>query len=84
MYILGINIGRNTSAALVKDGLLIACAEEERFIREKGTDKFPRHAIQFCLDYENLSLADIDYITYSYDLSIGVFRLFLHFLRYFP
>ncbi len=84
MYILGINFGRNTSAALIKNGEIIVAAEEERFIREKGTDKFPINAIKFCLDFENITLKDVEYITFSYDMKKGMLRLFFVFLRYFP
>lgn len=84
MYILGINTGRNTSAALIKDGEIIAAAEEERFIREKGTSKFPINAIRFCLEFEKINLNKVDYIVFPYDLRIGVWKLFKVFIRYFP
>lgn len=84
MYILGINTGRNTSAALIKDGEIIAMAEEERFIREKGTSKFPLNAIKFCLEFEKITLDSVDYIVFPYDLKIGIWKLFKVFIRYFP
>ena len=84
MYILGINIGRNTADALIKDGDIVAAVEEARFNREKGTDKFPINSIKFCLDFEKITLNEIDYIAFSYNLKIGIFKLFLVFLKYFP
>ena len=51
MYILGINAYHgDASAAIIKDGQLIAAAEEERFNRKKHCAGFPAAAIQYCLD----------------------------------
>ena len=50
MIILGLNAFHgNSSAALVRDGKLIAAAEEERFRRIKHWAGFPSHAIAYCL-----------------------------------
>ncbi|MEM7819474.1 MAG: carbamoyltransferase [Candidatus Aenigmatarchaeota archaeon] len=74
LYILGIcgqghaafdlsGIGHDPAAALIKDGKLIAAAEEERFIRLKhARGHFPYNAIKFCLDYAGIGIEDIDYI----------------------
>jgi len=63
MYILGINAYHgDSSACIVKDGELIAAAEEERFRRIKHWAGFPSEAIRYCLGAEVLSLEDIDYI----------------------
>ena len=51
MYILGIDCyGHDSAAALLKDGEIVAIAEEERFSREKHTTAFPIHAINYCLE----------------------------------
>ncbi len=63
MYILGINTYHpDSSAALIKDGKVIAAAEEERFTRVKYDSAFPRHAIAFCLKEAKISIDDVDYI----------------------
>ena len=50
MYILGISCYfHDAAAALLRDGSLVAAAEEERFSRKKHDYEFPEQAIQFCL-----------------------------------
>ena len=50
MYILGISAFYHDSAAcLVRDGEIVAAAQEERFTRRKHDDGFPQHAIDYCL-----------------------------------
>tara|TARA_Y100000034_G_scaffold136912_1_gene216988 strand:+ start:9902 stop:11602 length:1701 start_codon:yes stop_codon:yes gene_type:complete len=65
-YILGISslISENPSAALIKDGKLIAAVEEERFNRIKHSQgyPFPEKSIQYCLDYAGITLKDIESI----------------------
>lgn len=70
MNILGITgLGVSPAACLVRDGRLIAMAEEERFNRFKGSyGMLPEKATQFCLNYGNLSLDDIDYIAFPWDV----------------
>jgi len=65
MYILGVNaIGHHdASACLLKDGQIIAFAEEERFTRSKhALQQYPIHAIQFCLNRAGIILDEVDYI----------------------
>ena len=66
MNILGIYpggvIGHDSGAALIKDGKLIAAAEEERFTRVKHATTPPANAVKFCLEHAGLSLEDIDFI----------------------
>lgn len=51
MHILGLSCYfHDAAAALLRDGRLIAAAEEERFTRKKHDYEFPRHAIDFCLE----------------------------------
>lgn len=50
-YVLGIScLYHNSAAALIKNGIIICAAEEERFTRIKGDSSFPINAIKFCLD----------------------------------
>lgn len=76
MYTLGINAAfHDCSACLVRDGEVIAAAEEERFTRIKhgkrpvpfSTWQLPFHAIDYCLKEAGIMLADVAHIAYSYD-----------------
>jgi carbamoyltransferase len=68
MYILGINAYHaDSSAAIFKDGQLIAATEEERFTRVKHWAGFPALAVSFCLREANIKLNDVDYITIGRD-----------------
>lgn len=65
MYILGIScFYHDSAAALVKDGQLVAAAQEERFTRVKHDPSFPKNAVKFCLDYAKITSKDLDYIGY--------------------
>lgn len=65
MYILGISsFYHDSAAALLKDGEIIAAAEEERFTRVKHDKSFPRHSIAFCLEMAGVSISQIDYIVF--------------------
>ncbi|MCB0384889.1 MAG: hypothetical protein KDD43_05805, partial [Bdellovibrionales bacterium] len=65
MYILGISCYYHDSAAvLLKDGEILAAAQEERFTRKKHDPGFPREAILYCLQQAGLKLTDVDYIAY--------------------
>ncbi|SFM65975.1 carbamoyltransferase [Chitinophaga sp. YR627] len=76
MYTLGINAAFHDSAAcLVKDGQLIAAAEDERFTHIKhgkrpipfSAYELPYHAIDYCLKTANIHISDVDHISYSFD-----------------
>ena len=68
MYILGINAYHaDSSAAIFKDGIMIAATEEERFTRIKHWAGFPVLSIQFCLKEAGISLKEVDYITIGRD-----------------
>src|SRR5580698_2440326 len=68
MYILGINAYHaDSSAAIFKDGKLIAATEEERFRRVKHWAGFPSMAVEFCLREAGISLAQLDHIAIGRD-----------------
>jgi carbamoyltransferase len=68
MYILGLNAYHaDSSAAIFKDGVMIAATEEERFTRVKHWAGFPELAIKFCLNEAGITLKDVDYITIGRD-----------------
>ena len=63
--ILGISAFYHDSAAcLLKDGKIIAAAQEERFTRKKHDPSYPKNAINFVLDYANLRLSDVSQIVF--------------------
>ena len=68
IYTLGISsFYHDSAAALIKDGIPVAAAQEERFSRIRHDSSFPREAIKFCLDAENISLGDISSVVYYED-----------------
>lgn len=65
MRILGISaFYHDSAAALVRDGQIVAAAQEERFTRKKHDAGFPRHAIDYCLSHEGVALGDLDHIVF--------------------
>jgi carbamoyltransferase len=63
--ILGISgLYHDSAAALVKDGVIVAAAEEERFSRKKGDASFPKRAIDFCLQMEGVRAEDLDFVVF--------------------
>ncbi len=85
MYILGISaFYHDSAAALVKDGVIVAAAQEERFTRKKHDYRFPSHAIKFCLDSHGIKGSDLDYVAF-YDKPFLKFeRLLETYLSYAP
>src|SRR5437762_341737 len=66
MIILGINAYHgDAAAAIVREGQLIAAAEEERFNRIKHCAGFPTRAIQYCLQAAGISIEDVQHIGIS-------------------
>ncbi len=77
MNILGISAYYHDSAAcLLKNGELIAAAQEERFTRRKHDQNFPIHAVKYCLREGRISIDDISYIAF-YDKPITKFNRIL-------
>ncbi len=82
MYILGINAYHaDSSAAIFKDGVMIAATEEERFTRVKHWAGFPVLAIEFCLQEACISLSDVDYITIGRDPKAKLGKKLLYLLQ---
>jgi carbamoyltransferase len=86
MIILGINWGaHDNAAALVKDGELIAAAEEERFNRNKHASyAYPLRSAKYCLREAGVSENDVDEIVFSFHPAKGLGASIGHALRYFP
>ena len=76
MIVLGLNAYHGDSAAaLVKDGKLIAAAEEERFRRIKHWSGLPTEAMKWCLADAGLTLGDVDHIAINRDPSAPIFSV---------
>ncbi len=62
MNVLGIHIGHDSSAALIRDGRIVADVAEERFSRTKHYCGLPIGALDYCLKSQKLTMADIDLV----------------------
>ena len=81
MIILGLNaFHADSSAALVRDGQLIAAAEEERFRRIKHWAGFPVHAISYCLSQAGVQLSDVEHVAFNQDNRANLMRKICYFL----
>ena len=85
MNILGISAFYHDSAAcLVRDGELVAAAQEERFTRKKHDYGFPQHAIDYCLGEAGITPEDLDFVAF-YDKPLLKFdRLIETYIGYAP
>ncbi len=76
-YILGVSAYYHDSAAcLVREGEIVAAAQEERFTRKKFDARFPTHAIRYCLQRGGISLRDLKYFVF-YDKPLIKFERLL-------
>ena len=76
-HILGISAYYHDAAAvLLRDGRIVAAAQEERFSRRKNDERFPQHAIAACLRQGGLSPAELDAVVF-YDKPILKFHRLL-------
>jgi carbamoyltransferase len=72
MLVLGLNsFHGDASAALVRDGVLVAAVEEERFRRVKHWAGFPSESIRYCLAEAGVTMADVDFVALNQDSSAG-------------
>ena len=85
MYILGISAYYHDSAACVlKDGMIMAAVQEERFTRIKNDAAFPENSIRYCLDFAGISLADVDHVAYYEKPFLKFERLLETYLAFAP
>ena len=85
MLILGLNAFHgDASAALVKDGKLVAVAEEERFRREKHWAGFPAQAIAYCLAEAGVCLSDVDHVALNQNSNAHFARKLFYLLARVP
>lgn len=85
MNILGVSCFYHDSAAcILRDGEILAAAQEERFTRKKHDPRFPQNAIQYCLQEAKITPDQLDYVVF-YDKPFLTFeRLLLSYLTVAP
>ena len=77
MNLLGISAHyHDSAAALIRDGEIVAAAQEERFTRKKHDPGFPENAVRYCLKEAGLEIADLDGMVY-YDKPLIKFERLL-------
>ncbi|PQK75885.1 carbamoyltransferase family protein [Pantoea ananatis] len=75
-YVLGLSAYYHDSAAtLIKDGVVVAAAQEERFSRIRHDPAFPEKAIRYCLDQQGIQLNDLEAVVYYEDPKIKFSRV---------
>ncbi len=64
-YILGLSCYyHDSAAALIRDGEIVAAAQEERFSRKKHDSRFPKNAIEYCLKSQGITLSEVKKVVY--------------------
>jgi carbamoyltransferase len=85
MNILGIScFYHDSAAALLREGVLVAAAHEERFTRKRHDSALPTHAVSYCLREAGIGIGDVDYLVF-YDKPLVKFeRILTTYLATFP
>ena len=85
MYILGISaFYHDSAAAIIKDGEILAAAQEERFTRIKHDQNFPINAIKYCLKEAGISAQQLNYVAFYDKPFIKFERILETYLTYAP
>ena len=85
MYILGIFcFYHDSAAALVKDGDIVAAAQEERFTRKKHDYSFPANAVKYCLEEAGITIKDVGYVAFYDKPFIKFERILETYVAYAP
>ncbi|HLD10920.1 MAG TPA: carbamoyltransferase [Candidatus Nanoarchaeia archaeon] len=85
MYILGVGCYyHDSSAALLKDGIIVAAVQEERFTRKKHDTSFPINSINYCLKSQKITINNIDYIGFYEKPFLKFERVLSQHLHIFP
>lgn len=83
MKILGFNsYGHDSAAALLINNEIAFAVEEERLNRKKHAGGFPETAIRACLDYENLSIDDLDHVAFFWNPTISLSKIPVYLLNF--
>jgi len=85
MNILGISaFYHDSAAALVRDGGIIAAAQEERFTRKKHDSRFPANAVDYCLEAGGITAEQLDYVVFYEKPLVKFERLLETYIAYAP
>ena len=85
MNILGISaFYHDSAAALLRDGEIIAAAQEERFTRKKHDNQFPTNAVEYCLQTGMLTAEELDYVVFYEKPLLKFERLLETYIGYAP
>jgi carbamoyltransferase len=85
MWILGISaFYHDSAAALIRDGEIIAAAQEERFTRKKHDPSFPIHAVRYCLEHAGLKSEALDQVVFYEKPFLKFERLIESYLAFAP
>jgi carbamoyltransferase len=74
----------DASASLLRDGEIVAAAQEERFTRKKHDAAYPRHAVDYCLQAGGLGIGDVDHIVFYEKPFLKFERLLETYLAFAP
>src|SRR5215216_3084997 len=74
----------DSAAALVRDGTIVAAAQEERFTRKKHDASFPTHALRYCVQEAGVAWGDIDFVTFYEKPFLKFERLLETYLAFAP
>ena len=78
MIVLGVHAGHDSSAAIIKDGIIIADVQEERFNRQKHSNNVPLKSIEYCLNTAGITdINQVDFVSFSWlNLPEGIQSVF--------
>lgn len=83
--VLGINAWHgDSSAAILRDGKLIAAVEEERFLRVKHWAGLPVESMKYCLQVAGIGFGDLEHVAINLDPRVNNVRRLLHLIRHRP
>ena len=84
-YVLGISaFYHDSAAAIVRDGEIVAAAQEERFSRKKHDPRFPRHAINYCLAEAFIEAQQLDAVAFYDNSALTIDRTVRNFMTIAP
>ncbi|MEA2879129.1 MAG: carbamoyltransferase [Hyphomicrobiales bacterium] len=85
MIVVGISaFYHDAAAAIVRDGEIVAAAQEERFTRKKHDANFPAHALRYCVQEAGVALSDVDFVTFYEKPFLKFERLLETYLAFAP
>ncbi|HEX2208593.1 MAG TPA: carbamoyltransferase C-terminal domain-containing protein [Longimicrobium sp.] len=79
MYVLGVHLGHDAGAALIRDGVVLAAADEERFAGIKHYAGLPMHAAEFCLRQAGIRAGEVDCVAVASDTVVPEMEFLLGF-----